>query len=165
MLAIPAALAATPLPVKALDGCLVLLCLAAPSWGAIPQCVPPIRQLFRDLVLGRPFPVCGMAGPGNTSQHQWSSAPGFCPPQYTYLVPMEAVSHYDCEFAGAVSVVVDGAPWARTWWSFGGRTVTEFMPAAKAQLGSWDSTFDDDYDAWMRAQTTPLPAADPGGAW
>ncbi|RZA15171.1 MAG: hypothetical protein EOP02_25220, partial [Proteobacteria bacterium] len=35
------------------DGCVVLLCLAAPSWRAIPQCVPPIRQLFRDLARGR----------------------------------------------------------------------------------------------------------------
>lgn len=30
-------------PARAVDGCLVLLCFAAPSWRAIPQCVPPIR--------------------------------------------------------------------------------------------------------------------------
>lgn len=164
MLALPAALASAPLPAHALDGCLVLLCLAAPSWGAIPQCVPPIRQLFRDLALGRAFPVCGMSGPANTAQHQWSSAPGFCPPQYVYLIPNEVTTTYGCEFAGAVSVVIDDAPWSRTWWSFGGRTVTDFLPAAKAMLGQWDTTFDEDYDAWVRAQPAPLTPADPGGA-
>ena len=34
---------------RAVDGCLVLLCFAAPSWRSIPQCVPPINQVLRDL--------------------------------------------------------------------------------------------------------------------
>ena len=53
--------------------------------------------------------------------------------------------------AGAVSVSIDdGAPWTRTWWTLGGDTVTEFIPAAKAQLGTWDTRFDDDYAALAR---------------
>lgn len=69
-LGLVAALAAlTQTPVRAADGCVVLLCLAAPSWRALPQCVPPIRQVLRDLVRSKPFPVCGMAGRGNSAEH------------------------------------------------------------------------------------------------
>ena len=42
---------------------------------------------------------------------------------------------YSCDYTGAVSVSINGAPFARTWWSMAGDTVTEFTPAAKAQLG------------------------------
>jgi hypothetical protein len=70
-------------PAQAADGCTVLLCLAAPSWRAIDQCVPPVRAVLRDQARGRPFPTCAMAGAGNTASHAWSSAPGYCPPQYT----------------------------------------------------------------------------------
>ena len=55
-------------------------------------------------------------------------------------------------------IQIDGAPWARIWWSMGGDSVTEFLPAAKARLGSWDSRFDDDQAA--RMATLP-PAAEP----
>jgi hypothetical protein len=77
---------------QAVDGCLVLLCFAAPSWRAIPQCVPPIRQVLRDLARGRAFPHCAMAGPANSASHQWSSAPANCPSQYTRVVEKESVS-------------------------------------------------------------------------
>ena len=76
-----ALIALVPTPARAVDGCLVLLCLAAPSWRAIPQCVPPVQQLFRDLARGKPFPTCSMSGAGNTANHAWSNAPAFCPPQ------------------------------------------------------------------------------------
>src|SRR5678816_1358123 len=69
-------------PARAADGCLVLLCLAAPSWSSIAQCVDPVRQVLRDLARGRPFPSCAMSGAGNTARQEWASAPGFCPPQY-----------------------------------------------------------------------------------
>mgnify|MGYP006381055081 CR=1 FL=1 len=55
-------LAIAPRTAHAVDGCKVLLCFAAPSWRAIPQCVPPIREVLRDLARGRPFPSCAMAG-------------------------------------------------------------------------------------------------------
>lgn len=151
--------AATP-PAFALDGCLVLLCLAAPSWRAIPQCVPPIRQLLRDLALGRVFPTCGMSGAGNTASHRWSAAPDFCPPQYVTVIEGESTPTYLCQFDGAVSVEIDGALWARTWWSMGGDTVTEFTDVAKATLGTWDTRFDDDFDAWQAAQP-PAPSEPP----
>jgi hypothetical protein len=157
-LVLPLALAGAAVPAHAVDGCLVLLCLAAPSWRAIPQCVPPITQVLRDLARGRPFPTCGMAGAGNSASHQWASAPGNCPWQYTYAYETENSIGYSCGFSGVVSIQIDGAPWARTWWSMGGDSVTEFLPAAKARLGNWDSRFDDELAA--RMATVP-PAAEP----
>lgn len=49
---------AAPASARAADGCTVLLCLAG-NWRNISQCVPPVRQALRDLMLGRGFPVCG----------------------------------------------------------------------------------------------------------
>ena len=150
-----AALLSTSLPATAVDGCQVLLCLAAPSWREIPQCVPTITQLLRDLARGKPFPACAMAGSGNTASHAWASAPGNCPPQYTQLVDDHKGPRYYCDYDGAVSVTVNGTLFARTWWTMDGNTVTEFSPAAKAQLGQWDTRFDDDYAAWLATQPTP----------
>jgi hypothetical protein len=143
-------------PARAVDGCLVLLCFAAPNWSAIPECVPPIREVLRDLARGRPFPSCGMAGAGNSASHAWASAPGYCPPQYTRSIDGESGPIYSCDYSGAVSVSIDGVPFARTWWAFGGDTVTDFSPAAKAQLGTWDTRFDDDYAAWLAALPPPV---------
>lgn len=42
-------------------GCKVLLCLANPNGPrAVAECVPPINQLFRDLIRGRAFPTCDL---------------------------------------------------------------------------------------------------------
>jgi hypothetical protein len=142
---------------RAADGCLVLLCFAAPSWRAIPQCVPPVREVLRDLARGRPFPTCAMAGEGNTARHTWATAPGNCPPQYTRVMEWASGSYPVCDFAGAVSVTINGTPFARTWWSMTGDTVTEFSPGAKARLGSWDSRFDDDHALWLATQVATAP--------
>jgi hypothetical protein len=157
---IAAMAAMLPTPARAVDGCLVLLCLAAPSWRAIPQCVPPVKQLFRDLARGKAFPTCSMSGAGNTANHAWSSAPAFCPPQYTRVIDGESAPIYQCDYTGAISVSINGAPFSRTWWSFGGDSVTEFSPAAKMQLGTWDTRFDDDYARWLAALPPPT-ATDP----
>jgi hypothetical protein len=158
-------LTASMAPAHAVDGCLVLLCFAAPSWRAIPQCVAPIRQVLHDLARGRPFPTCAMAGAGNSALHQWAEAPAYCPPQYVSVIEGESAPTYLCHYAGAVSVSINGAPFARTWWNQRGETVTDFSPEAKAQLGTWDTRFDDDYAAWLAAQppVTPPPCADCGG--
>lgn len=146
-----------PLPARAVDGCLVLLCLAAPSWRAITQCVSPVSQVFRDLARGKPFPTCAMAGGGNSASHAWASAPSFCPSQYTHVYDGPNGPIYSCDYSGAISVAVHGAAFATTWWSPSGDSVTEFSAAAKAQLGSWDTRFDDDYARWLAAQ--PVPGA------
>jgi hypothetical protein len=152
-----AALTLTAAPARAADGCLVLLCFAAPSWRSIPQCVPPIRQVLRDLARGRPFPSCAMAGAGNSASHAWASAPGYCPPQYTRVFEGESGPIYACDYSGAVSVSINGTPFARTWWSMAGDSVTEFSPAAKTQLGAWDTRFEDDYAVWLASLPPPAP--------
>ena len=142
-------------PARAADGCLVLLCLAAPSWSSIAQCVDPVRQVLRDLARGRPFPSCAMSGAGNTARQEWASAPGFCPPQYTVTVEQESGRIQYCTYMGAVSVTINGALWTRTWWTLGD-SVTEYTDAAKASLGTWDTRFDDDLAAWL-ALHPPVP--------
>jgi hypothetical protein len=62
-----------------------------------------------------------------------------------------------CKYTGAVVVKVDNTAWTRTWWTFAGESVTEFSAAAKAQLGSWDSQFDDDYASWLASLPPPAP--------
>lgn len=146
------AIALTAQTAHAVDGCLVLLCLAAPSWRAIPQCVPPVRQVLRDLMRGKAFPTCAMAGAGNSASHAWSDPPSLCPPQYTRAYDGPNRTVYSCDFAGAISVTIKGVPFARTWWSASGDSVTEFSPSAKAQLGTWDDRFDVDYKHWLASQ-------------
>ncbi|RJP62615.1 MAG: hypothetical protein C4535_20780 [Comamonadaceae bacterium] len=150
-----------PTAARAVDGCLVLLCFAAPSWKSIPQCVPPIRQVLRDLARGKGFPSCDMAGAGNSANHAWARAPGNCPLQYTRVHESESSLIYTCDYVGAVAVSIDGKPFSRIWWNMGGDTVTDFSPAAKAQLESWDNQFDDDHAAWQAAQP-PAPPTDSG---
>lgn len=60
---------ALPSQSRAVDGCLVLLCFAAPNWSAVAQCVDPVRQVLHDLVRGRPFPSCDSAGASNRAQN------------------------------------------------------------------------------------------------
>ncbi len=160
MLLVFAALFGASQPARAVDGCLVLLCFAAPNWRAIPACVPPIKQVLRHLARSKPFPTCSMAGGGNSASHAWASAPSHCPPQYTQVSEGESSQIYACDFTGAVSVSVKGQHFSRTWWTMAGDTVTEFSPAAKAQLGTWDTRFDDDYAAWRAALPPPAPPAD-----
>lgn len=140
-----------PSAAHAVDGCLVLLCFAAPSWKSIPQCVPPIRQVLHDLAHGEPFPTCGMSGAGNSASHTWARAPGRCPPQYTRVYEREHTTLYRCDYTGVVSVSIDDKPFTKTWWSFSGDTVTEFSPAAKSQLGIWDTRYDDEEAEWRRS--------------
>lgn len=148
----------TPPAAHAVDGCTVLLCLAAPSWRSIEQCVSPVRQLMRDLARGKPFPTCAMSGAANSASHTWSAAPDFCPPQYTRIHDGPNGAVYTCDYAGAITVTVDGSPFARTWWSLDGDSVTEFSPAAKEQLDTLDRRFDDELAAWLASRpVTALP--------
>ncbi len=139
------------------DGCKVLLCLAAPNWRQVQDCVPTIHQLHRHLARGRRFPTCAAAGPGNSAENTWANAPTHCPPQYTRVYDSESGPIYSCDYVGNVTVSVNGAPFTHTWWSTEGNTVTEFTPAAKTQLGSWDTKFDDDYASWLITLPPPAP--------
>jgi len=145
---------ASPMPARAVDGCQVLLCLASGNWRGIQQCVPPVQQVFNDLAHGKPFPSCNMGGNATSgAEHAWANPPSFCPPQYTRFDP--DLVRYFCAFDGAITVTIDGALWTQTWWNFSGDSATEFTPAAKAQLGTWDGRFDADYAAWLATQNAP----------
>lgn len=141
-----------PTAAHAVDGCLVLLCFAAPSWKSIPQCVPPIRQVLRDLARGKAFPTCGMSGAGNSARHAWAHAPGNCPPQYTRVHEAESGPIYTCDYTGAITVTIASKPFTRTWRDMDGDTVTDFSTVAKSQLGTWDTRYDDDRAAWLRSR-------------
>jgi hypothetical protein len=143
-------------PVRAADGCLAMLCLAAPSWRSIEQCVATVVEVLSDLAHGKPFPSCDMAGAGNNASLKWSDPPTFCPPQYMTSTELESSTTYQCQFEGAVEVNVNGQLWTRIWWNEGD-SVTEFSVAAKAQLGSWDPRFDNDYAVWLATQAPPAP--------
>lgn len=150
------AMLALPRPAAAVDGCLVMLCFAAPSWRAIPRCVPPIREVLRELARGKAFPTCAMAGVGNSARNDWATAPRYCPPQYTHLLLSETGPTAYCDYTGAVSVSVNGTLFSRTWWNVDGGSVTEFSRSAKTQLGGVDTQFDTDYANWL---STPPPVA------
>jgi hypothetical protein len=178
------------------DGCTVLLCLAG-NWRNISQCVPPVRKALRDLALGRSFPMCAFAelpslpgwngSSGTTSQDlypQHNTAPrsgaslrwaqdGFCPPQYRTPLENEsgAVTHYLCDFMGAIEVSINGQLWNRTWWSVSGDSVTEWTEAARSSLpqAAADDRFERDYLLWLHRQPAapPTPSGPPqpeGGA-
>ncbi len=138
---------------RAVDGCQLLLCLAAPSWRSIPQCVPTVTQALLNLARGKPFPSCSMTGAGNTAGHAWAKASSFCPIQYTRIYETESGPVHTCGYAGAITATVDGEPFSRTWWAMDGSTSTEFSPTAKAQLRGWNTRFDVDHAAWLNAQT------------
>ena len=140
----------------AVDGCQVLLCLAG-NWRSIQQCVPPVVQVLRDLARGKAFPKCDLGGSGNSATHTWASAPDNCPPQYTRAIDTESSTVYSCSYAGVISVSIDGALFTRTWWNMAGDSVTEYTPAAKQRLGTWDTRFDDDLAVWVAS----VPPAQP----
>jgi hypothetical protein len=104
-----------------------------------------------------------MAGAGNSASNAWAGAPANCPPQYTRVADGENGPIYSCDYTGAISVSINSIPFARTWWSMGGDTRTEFSSVAKAQLGTWDTGFDDDYAAWLGAQPPAVPPTESGG--
>jgi hypothetical protein len=148
-------------PAHAVDGCKVLLCMAG-NWKNISQCEPPVREAMRDAARGRGWPSCSSAG-GSGSGNQ-TVAPEQCPEQYRTIVGTEDNGRviYACPFSSVISVVVDGQPWSRTWWSPSGDSVVEWLPAAKAALAGspsgLDSHFDQDHAAWILSEQVRLAA-------
>jgi len=140
---------------RAVDGCVVLLCLAG-NWSAIPQCVPPVEQLFADLALGQPFPTCAFASapslPASSTVANTvataAQATGMSGPTFSNLeglaqqnCPVQYVVEFDGQFLscsgyiGVINVTVNGVPWSQTLWSLGGASVTCYSNAAETALG------------------------------
>lgn len=139
----------------AADGCKVLLCLAG-NWSAIGECVPPVREVLRDLARGRPFPTCAMAGAGNSASLSWASE-ATCPPMYSNY-NADSGRWESCTYAGSFNVRVEDADWSTVFWSWGGDTSTWYTPKAKSKLGSFiDPKYDADQAAWEAAHPPPPP--------
>ncbi len=150
---------------QAVDGCKVMLCMAG-NWRNIGACRGEVEQALRDVAGGRGFPECGMGGDsraGNTF-----ISPDLCPVQYRSEIQLESGVMYVCPFSGVVDAAVAGQPWSRTWWAPGGDSVTEWLPAAKAQFAgdpnAMDNRFNRDYAAWLASQRPmPAPVYEPTG--
>lgn len=98
-------------------GCRVLLCLANPKGPtAVSECEPPIRQLFRDLAKGKPFPRCDFSGPGGSSSKGTYAAQGYgwyddCPKGTSPLATRELGFVKGREKDGPVMGIGDGSTW------------------------------------------------------
>ena len=164
-LCLAAILVCAAAPARAVDGCKVLLCMAG-NWRNIGACRSEVEQALRDVARGRGFPECAMGGSsqaGNTFM-----SPDLCPVQYRSEIQLESGVMYVCPFSGAIGVVVAGQPWSRTWWAPGGDSVTEWLPAARAQFAgvpnAMDNRFDQDYAAWLASQPAmAAPMNEPSG--
>lgn len=145
------------MPAHAVDGCKFLLCIAGP-WSSIPQCVPIVREVFRDLARGRPFPTCAMSGGGNYANNTWVNE-AECPSMYRNY------SHYaneyrGCRYPGRISVFVNGSLWSRVFWNMRGTTTTWYSDAARTSLSRpqnalpLDNTFVSDLTRWNALHVT-----------
>ena len=139
----------------AADGCKFLLCIAGP-WASISECVPTVREVFRDLARGRAFPTCDMSGSDNTASNAWASQ-ATCPAMYRQYSYDDNI-YVGCRYPGQISVRVNGALWSNVYWDYSSNTVTWYSDAAKenfakqgAQLPS-DGGFNNDQANWNSTQ-------------
>lgn len=139
-----AAVAAFALPVQAVDGCKVILCLGG-NWRSIPTCVPDVRWALRHHIPACPGLGYAWAGPGN------------CPAQYTITVPGAEGDTLVCRMTAVLNVVRDNQLWQQVWWSEPEQIYRIwYSNAARATLQDIDPTWDDDYAAWL-ASRPPAP--------
>ncbi|WP_230851100.1 hypothetical protein [Ralstonia solanacearum] len=96
-------------------GCKVLLCLANPASNGGPrgiaECVPPINQLFNDLLHGRPFPSCEEAEGSGSRAVQVYDAFDPCPAPLEPAEPgLYIVQGRQSPKAGVFGFALDGTP-------------------------------------------------------
>lgn len=139
----------------AADGCKFLLCIAGP-WASISQCVPTVREVFRDLARGRSFPTCSMSGAGNSANNTWVNQRS-CPSMYRQH-DWETGSYVGCTYPGRISVYVNGALWSQVFWDVGGNTSTWYSDTARTSLterpdaAPLDEVFRNDLNLWNAMQ-------------
>lgn len=137
---------------QAADGCKFLLCIAGP-WTSIAACVPTVREVFRDLALGRAFPTCAMSGAGNGAGNQWLGE-STCPAMYRQYDNYNG-GFVMCSYRGRITVNINGALWSQVYWDFGGNISTWYSDQARTSLSQpgsapLDDTFDTDMARWNR---------------
>lgn len=134
---------------QAADGCKFLLCIAGP-WNSIAECRPTVREVFRDLARGRPFPMCAMSGAGNAASNNWATEQT-CPAMYRQYNHDGMYS--GCTYPGRIEVFIEGRPWSTVYWGFGDNTSTYWTPEALSKLNQpgaapVDQTFQNDVNSW-----------------
>ena len=153
-------LSLTATPVKAADGCVVMVCMAG-NWRNHAMCIPPVNEALRDVARGRAWPECREANQtvtttrGNTtSTMTLAYAPGNCPRQYAQEISVEGSSWWVCRWTRVIIMTIDGQPWLNTWADDQGNTSTEYFAAARAQLRAedLDPTFENDLAAYIAAE-------------
>src|SRR5262245_11958656 len=92
------------------------------------------------------------SGRSGMGQRPWQLPPAVHPRRRG-----ESGTTYTCDYAGGVTVTIEGTVFTRTWWSMGGDSVTEYTPTARTALKTWDTRFDDDYAVWFSAQAPLAP--------
>ncbi|RZI60593.1 MAG: hypothetical protein EOP14_00515 [Pseudomonas sp.] len=146
---------AAPATVYAADGCKFLLCIAGP-WRSISECVPTVREVFRDLAKGHGIPSCSMSGSGNSASNNWVYSEQSCPVMYRMY---GEYGYQGCRYPGQITVMVEGQPWSTVYWDMGGNTSTFWTDKARAAMNSTptptpiDLTYDNDYAAYQKAFT------------
>lgn len=173
-LAIAGSISAAPAPAFAADGCKVLLCLAG-NWSRVAECVPPVRQYFRDALRGRPFPTCAMAGPSGTEAavapaqaEQIFVTEDICPPMYRLYGNDDSGGYLGCVYPMMFQVSINGTLWNKVYFDLNGSTSTWYSVDARTALtaagdGWIDTRFDTDYAAWASWQP-PIRDDQSGGS-
>lgn len=133
-------------------GCTVVLCIANPKGPtALPECVAPIKKLWRELAKGNPFPTCilsnGSASSNASERSSVASDEYNCPVQYlnrknTYNAARE------CAYGGYVSLFQNDVEIARVWWNAAGEHVTQNL-TADAPVTDGSKKFNFDYETWI----------------
>jgi hypothetical protein len=152
--------------------CEVLLCLSNPAGPtAVTQCVPSISRLWRHLALGHAFPTCdmGSGAKGNSASNEWASGEN-CPQGYQYFGGADN-KELLCHMSGAVTVMVNGSPASKVWWSSDQEPLVESnlpAPAPDKSIVTMEVRVVACADASTRPEyrgrvAAPAPAAVPDG--
>jgi hypothetical protein len=148
-------------PAQAADGCKFLLCIAGP-WTRIAECRPTVHEVFHDLARGRPMPSCSMSGAANTAKNLWMND-ATCLSMYR-LYDNEGL-YSGCQYAGNISVSINGAAWSQIFWDISGNTSTFYTDAAKSimtqQPGTapLDNRFTNDVNSWNSSHVSQCTSA------
>lgn len=165
--------AATP-PAHAVDGCKVLMCIAA-NWRDISECRPDVEGALRDVARGKGWPECSFSGSGSeqpipvTGSVRYDTMPNNCPEYFKswFLVETENSFVWDwyCSFTGYIDTYVDHHHWVRTYYDPYGNSLPEWGVAAReafpVEVGDKRIGVDLYHDAWVAKGRPVGPPYDP----
>lgn len=166
-------------PAYAVDGCRVLMCMAA-NWRDISECRPDVERALRDVARGKGWPECSFSGSGGdqaiptTGTRQYATMPNACPEYFKvwFLVETENAFVWDwyCSFTGYLDTYIEGRHWVRWYFDMYGNSLPEWDTAAREafpeELGNKRIGVDVYHDYWVAAGSHygpphPPPEKDP----